>query len=334
MAALSHEVEGNTVPQPSVPIGGGPEGVRLRRQRNGIRTKFWCWTLNNYTDEQEAELKNAVDRQSGVKYIVFGKEVGEQGTPHLQGYAELSGSVIRNAAKKTIGPHCFGMHLEPRLGTADEAITYCKKDGDWFEAGTVAPGPGKRTDLDSLYTELESGADMQSVSNSHFQLFLRYNRGIGMWLSLNQKREPRKCPRIHWMYGPSGSGKSTSARRLASEMEEDYFTVSTSPTGTWWGGYSGQKVVVLDDLRAGWFPHNVILRLFDSCQMTVPYHGGQAPLKAQTWIVTTNDPPHMLYQQDPCGALARRVEDFATVYHVKKDCTKIVSKPKFDYGQE
>jgi len=65
------------------------------------------------------------------KYIVFGYERGEEGTPHLQGYVHLSTQKTLSAMKKFI-PRA---HLEPRRGTIDEAVDYCKKDGDFEEYG-------------------------------------------------------------------------------------------------------------------------------------------------------------------------------------------------------
>jgi len=39
------------------------------------------FTLNNYTPEEVESLKIC-----GSKYLIFGKEIGDSGTPHLQGY--------------------------------------------------------------------------------------------------------------------------------------------------------------------------------------------------------------------------------------------------------
>jgi len=89
-------------------------------------TRAWCFTLNNYTEEERDAL-----RSLKCKYIVFGYERGEEGTPHLQGYVHLSTQKTLSAMKKFI-PRA---HLEPRRGTIDEAVDYCKKDGDFEEYG-------------------------------------------------------------------------------------------------------------------------------------------------------------------------------------------------------
>lgn len=47
-------------------------------------SKNWVFTLNNYTESQFGEL-SALEGNDQVHYLAAGREVGGQGTPHLQG---------------------------------------------------------------------------------------------------------------------------------------------------------------------------------------------------------------------------------------------------------
>ena len=90
-------------------------------------SRNWCFTLNNYTAEDEARLASL-----SCKYIVYGREVGESGTPHLQGYVEFNKGRKFEKVKSLLGD---SVHLEMRRGTSKEASDYCKKDGNFFRTG-------------------------------------------------------------------------------------------------------------------------------------------------------------------------------------------------------
>jgi len=87
--------------------------------------KQWCFTINNYT---ELELKHLVDAlDSDDKYII-GKEVGKEGTPHLQGYICFKQKKRLTAVKKINGR----AHWEKCKGTQEDNIKYCSKDGNYI----------------------------------------------------------------------------------------------------------------------------------------------------------------------------------------------------------
>jgi len=88
------------------------------------RGRAWCWTLNNPTEEEIASIKDLE-----VKYLIFGNEVGENGTPHLQGYVVFLNPVTLAQAKGRLSTR---VHLEKPKGSAAQNIAYCSKDGDIF----------------------------------------------------------------------------------------------------------------------------------------------------------------------------------------------------------
>jgi len=107
--------------------------------------KHWVFTLNNYTED---DFQTLCDTAENYEYLVFGREVGEQGTPHLQGYVVLK-QKLRLANVKALAP--FGnAHLEIKRGSPKKAADYCKKDGNFEEYGTFPAEQGKRSDFDEL----------------------------------------------------------------------------------------------------------------------------------------------------------------------------------------
>lgn len=143
-----------------------------------------CWTLNNYTPEQALELRGAVG-QCGISYVLFGYEVGDSGTPHLQGYFQTNHDKYNRLKKK------FGnMHIEKQKGTFQQATDYCKKDGDFFEAGepdTSIEGKkqGQRTDLSLVKQAIERGEGYEELCDTHFETVAKYPRFIQEQIQLH-----------------------------------------------------------------------------------------------------------------------------------------------------
>ena len=97
--------------------------------------------INNYTPEDEQRIQALQPT-----YLVYGREVGEQGTPHLQGFVIWETPLRFNACKTQLGNNA---HLEVVKGTSPQAADYSKKDGDFYEYGTC-PSQGQRTDWDEF----------------------------------------------------------------------------------------------------------------------------------------------------------------------------------------
>ena len=88
---------------------------------SGVK-KDWVFTLNNPTIEEENALAAFLSGTS-VRYGIVQREVGDLGTPHLQGYFELR----RARAFSTVRAMLPRFHVEPRRGTRDQARDYCRK---------------------------------------------------------------------------------------------------------------------------------------------------------------------------------------------------------------
>lgn len=251
-----------------------------------LQSWSWCFTLNNYTDEEEFFLMFDL---MPIKYICFGHEIGSEGTPHLQGYCEISYRVDLNVIKRWRGFE--RMHLEPRRGTQAEAIAYTKKSdtATWFECGEIRKlRPGTRRDLDDVRRiALEEGM-----------------KEVVPWANLQQIRvaekyleycEPKRCwkPVISWLYGPTGTGKS----RLAHSIAPEAYTKSDS--SKWWNGYDRHESVIWDDFRDSDVPFNDLLRLLDRYECRVETKGGMRQFVPREIIITSTVPPSELYKNLP-----------------------------------
>jgi hypothetical protein len=132
------------------------------------RGKNWVFTLNNYNEDDVERLSNDNDL---IEYIVFGKEVGESGTPHLQGFVQFKSRVRFSKAQSFIGRRA---HIEIAKHIA-AAIKYCKKDGDFIEIGTQSAGAGKRSDLDEFKESVKGGVhSAKELREMHSEVFAKY----------------------------------------------------------------------------------------------------------------------------------------------------------------
>jgi len=72
---------------------------------NGSRRRY-VFTINNYSDAEVASL-DALGASTRIQYLIYGREVGENGTPHLQGFVIFSSSIRFTNAKRLIGQRAY-----------------------------------------------------------------------------------------------------------------------------------------------------------------------------------------------------------------------------------
>lgn len=236
------------------------------------RTRGYCFTINNYTDE-ELEFCYCCLKDS-FEFVIVGEEVGEEGTPHLQGYIYDSSRPTFNKVKKLL-PRA---HIENAKGSPQQNITYCSKEGDWVEYGD-RPSQGKRNDFEEIKEMLDSGESLLDVAGSHFSTFIRYNKGIMLYMMLLLKpRTIENPPKIMWLYGDTGVGKTRFAY-------DTYKSVYMKDGTKWWNGYTQQQCIVIDDYDGKW-PFRDLLKLLDIYPYAGQFKGGYVEINSPVIIVT------------------------------------------------
>lgn len=96
-----------------------------RGNTKSLQSRKWVFTLNNWNEEEYNNIKNfCCDKL----YYIIGQEVGDNGTPHLQGYIRSKGGIRFETIKKLI-PRA---HIEHAKGSDEENFMYCSKQNKFI----------------------------------------------------------------------------------------------------------------------------------------------------------------------------------------------------------
>lgn len=252
------------------------------------QSKSWMFTINNYTEDD-----NPLDWL--VNYVIYQQEIGAEGTPHLQGYAEFE-KRIRLTGLKKIHPTA---HWEPRAGTQAQAIAYCSKKDETYVAGPWEAGeaattaPGKRSDLEAVGEKIKAGATMAEIANDHPGLYIQYARGFKDLAQTTQKPYDHDSVRGEWYWGEPGTGKSLKAR-------EENPGAYLKNQNKWWDNYMGEDSVILDDLdKLGGDKLGHHLKIWaDRYACSGEVKGSMVHLRHKKFIVTSNYHPRDIWPDD------------------------------------
>lgn len=264
---------------------------------DGTRSRAWCFTLNNPTDEEKKYIKE--NDLKKFSYVIVGQEQGESGTPHLQGYIEYKDQKTFMVMKKIL-PRC---HLESRKGTALQNKTYCSKEGNLLREEGVISKQGKRNDLEEIKALAQNGAGMREIleiatnvqSVKMAETYLKYYEKPRNWK-----------PEVKWYWGKTGSGKSRSAH---DEMPDAYICMET---GRWWEGYDAHEDIIIDDMRGDFCKFHVLLKLLDRYEFRIECKNGSRQLLAKRIIITSSQSPEQMWNgrtSEDIGQLLRRIDE-------------------------
>lgn len=237
------------------------------------RTRGYCFTLNNYSEEDIQHLNDIK-----CQYLVYGKEVASSGTPHLQGYVHFTDNKTFSACKKVLGNK---YHIEARIGTIVQAIEYCKKDGNHTERGRIAQEPVR------------------------FDQCKTYSQVLKVKFDLTHSIQPRFQPSlVYWFYGETGTGKSRTAYDM---INKDSFYSKNSTK--WWDGYIGQDDVIIDDINVNAFTFRFLLNLFDRYPLLIEYKGGTCNFNSKRIFITNTYNPEHYWQDEDLRQILRRIKE-------------------------
>nr|WPV87697.1 replication-associated protein [Mute swan associated circo-like virus] len=223
-----------------------------------VRALRYCFTINNYSEEELQKVKGIADWTSPMVKNAIAElehtEVGS-GTRHIQGYIHLKTRTDMNTLKNKISNR---MHVEVARGSEYDNYKYCTKEGKEkviLEVGDFTEEI-KSSKKMSNEEALEVMRDIKNLPEEEFMqkrsLFYLFNQNI-----YRDFRHKARLTEIKvypgnlqsknvWLWGKAGIGKS----RLARQGEE-LILIFNKPYNKWWNGYTPEtKRVIIDDYPA------------------------------------------------------------------------------------
>lgn len=295
--------------------------------------KTWEMVLNNYNDDEVDQWMKILGNEDIVKRAVVGKEVGENGTPHLQGRATFKTTKRMAQLKKLLG-----IQVEDEDGNmafvpsrAHFEITKATKDWSYLYKGEVIidvanQKQGKRTDLEEVAAAVREGSSLRDIAMTFPVAYIRYHNGIrALQEETKEAKTPTrmwtaddfKVPTLNWdawtrrswiLFGPPNTGKTNWAlcsfeTPLLVRHLDDLKQLKPEHDG-----------IVFDDMEFKHLPRSTQIHLVDyefASTIYARYTNATIP-RGMRRIFTTNESPDDLFKWD--GAISRRVN----VCHVNR----------------
>lgn len=258
------------------------------------RYRNFVFTLNNYqVKPDEVAAIQALD----CRYLKYGHEIGEEGTPHLQGMIIFNSAKTVSAARTAL----CGCHVEI-MKSLEGSMAYVEKEGDVFEKGTApqlkrdqgshgAAGGAIEQERWKRLREAAEANDLDSIDEkTRFKDIKLIEHHRDRYL---RERDLDDTEEQHeWYYGESGTGKSRKARE---ENPDAYLKACNK----WWDGYTDEDVVIIEDFDKA---HHVLchhLKIWgDRYPFPCERKGGTMKIRPKKIIVTSNYHPKEIWDNN------------------------------------
>lgn len=268
----------------------------------------WCFTINNWTDK---DYEGVVALKDEARYLIFGKEIGEKGTPHIQGYVYFENAKSLKRMKKYLPRANLSERYED--SSPQNCSNYCKKgeqtkeewnqfkekgvnwgkNADFEEYGQIKQ-QGKRVDLDEVKNDILNGKDIDDICIEEPIIYHQYGRTLEKIQDIVLRRQTRtELTRGIWVYGASGNGKSELAYKNYSHKNAYIWKKEKE----WQDGYRQQPLVIIDEFR-GQLPFWRLLELCDKwTNCWVERRGKEAmPFTSSLVVITSALRPEEIYK--------------------------------------
>lgn len=253
--------------------------VTIGNTNQSSRARGWCFTLNNYEEKDITQIHSTFE-QKKWDYVI-GKEIGENKTPHLQGYCYAKNPVCFDVIKKILPK----AHIEKAKGNKNQNYDYCTKDGDYT-------------------TNMKIGPEIPEHVKQYEEFMQEEYKDV-KWYPWQQKilkliEEKPSKRYIYWFWDKNGNkGKSFLCKYIdwkynaiiANGKQADVFNQYVSHLETF---KTQPKIAILDVPRSheGYVCYSTLEKIKDCLFYSGKYEGGKCRLIPHHLIVFANFEPN------------------------------------------
>lgn len=254
-----------------------------------------------FTDFSLHDYKDLDMRQ--VRYLAWGLEIcPKTKRQHHQGWVMFHNprSTSPKSLRKigTIIGDTKVAHIEPCMGSLQQNMAYCSKEGKLQELGD-RPKQGDGGDLKTVVDRIAKGEQtVDDMCMGDPMFYHQYGRTISKAedIALRRRRRTWMTEGI-WLFGVSGSGKSHAAFQNLDDPEWDRHNYVKCLQDDWWDGYTGQETVILNEFR-GQITFSQMCDLVDKWPAYVKRRNREKlPFLARRVIVTSVLTPQQVYHK-------------------------------------
>lgn len=325
------------------------------KAKGGKQTPRWCFTYNNPVIAG-VDFEKFLLGKKEIKGFVFQKEVGEQGTPHFQGYFELEKKKTTGGVHILLHPH--RMKLLYANGTKAQNVKYCTKaegrtEGPWISGVCKeTAGQGKRNDIDefAMLVKKNGGID-EEVEDTFHGHAMRFRKHAEQMVTADRLRKKKAEELAYWkeqyrreqagesfqgqqqrelvlLFGPTAVGKTTHVKKeVAGRFDEMPFEKEGNTK--WFDGYNGENHILFDEMRKEAFGGRLegFNAMTNKGVTQVEVKGGTVVLECDYMWFTSNWHPTDVWGVKPENAAYRAfVRRFAEVHWWNDAKNKMVLK--------
>ncbi len=280
----------------------------------------WVFTVNN---PQSKDIEKVLNFD--YKYLVFQVELGEEGTPHVQGFVQFHERLRLSGLKKLHKK----AHWEKRRGTPYEASHYCKKPD--LENGCDCPHCKDLERFDSNPAFEEGMISCENQYKTHEIARVIKAKGLSHTIerfpeaylvmhSGMEKLETFYSPKRDWIttvtvcWGEPDAGKTRYAMHGPCPYKLAAFGGANSTD--FFGDYRPREheTLVVDDFYGNW-KYTTFLQVADRYPTEVHTKGGFRQLLIRHLVFTSNSSPDKWYPKVLLD-LDRRESFFRRIHNI------------------